>query len=183
MDNVQSGLSKFPWKRKSRKLHGTCCGLAKRIPEYGAKYVFEDSLFYIPTWTSSLRTWAQWTTVPPRYFRHGEKICRKIVIEHVRWLLQEPYWRRGYSQLQTNELQKDVQTWVQSFIFTFLLCHCMNLFSYSILAAIFKFLVFISTWKMILKHRTLTQLYIIVKCSKNHWKYQKKTRTEVPEKR
>ena len=53
----------------------------------------------------------EWRTcgkVPPGFFYHGEKICRKVVTEHISWLLLEPYWRGIYYQLQTNELQKEV---------------------------------------------------------------------------
>jgi len=42
------------------------------------------------------------------YFHHGDKVRRKVVIEHVSWILLEPHRRGVYCQLQTNELLKEV---------------------------------------------------------------------------
>jgi len=112
MNNVQSSLSKFPWRRKRRKLKGTCWGLVKRLPDYGVSYVIDESfltfpLGFLPSETdrSERRIWG---TVPPGYFHHRKKICRKVVTEHVSWLLLEPYWRGVYCQLQTKEAEKGV---------------------------------------------------------------------------
>ena len=38
----------FLWKCKSRKLQGSSWGLVKRIPDYMAQYVSEDSVFTFP---------------------------------------------------------------------------------------------------------------------------------------
>ena len=111
MANVRSGLSKFPWKRKSREIQGTCWGLEMHTRLWGVICHWRF-IFYFSTWNSSLRSWAQWATNTgksfTRIFPHGAKICRKVVTEHVSWLLLEPYWRGVYCQLQTKELQKGV---------------------------------------------------------------------------
>ena len=53
----------------------------------GAQYVIEDSFFTFPLPTlpfepghSERRAWGK---VPPGYFHHGEKTCRKVVTAHV----------------------------------------------------------------------------------------------------
>jgi hypothetical protein len=108
MSNVHSGLSKFPWKRKTRKL---------QVTSYARQTVgCNTSLkihFLHPNLTSSLRhnqegkttkfirtgdgigkeknkllpsepgrsDRRKWERVAPRRFLHGDKICRKVVTE------------------------------------------------------------------------------------------------------
>jgi hypothetical protein len=147
MSNVQSGLYKFPWKRKTWKLQVTSWGLVKSMPDYGLWYITEDSFFTFPLWLlpsepgrSERRTWGR---VSPRCFLHGENICRKVVTEHVFWLLLEHYWRGVYCPLQTNELQKEVLL-----IFSHFCCViAWSYFRTAFLPPFFEFLMFISTWK------------------------------------
>jgi len=143
MSNVQNGLYKFPWKRKTWKLQVTSWGLVKSTPDCGLWYITEDSFFAFPLWLlpskpehSERQTWGR---VSSRCFLHGENICRKVVTKHVFWLLLETLLK-GCLLPFTDE-------WVtersfkceksQTFIFIFLLHNCMKLFSYSFLTAIF----------------------------------------------
>ena len=120
MTNVQSGLSKLPWKRKSRKRQGIVEDLlnAKQaIYVIEVLYIYIYIYIYIHTHTFSLELLPsepgrserrKWGWVPSGYFHHIGKICWKVVTEHVSWLLLEPYWMGVYCQFQTNELQRDV---------------------------------------------------------------------------
>jgi len=89
MANITSGLSKFPWKRKSRKsniLHSHLNffppNLVAVSDEHGERFHQDIS------------------TMEKRY---AGKLSQKVS-----WLLLEPYWTGGYCQLQTNELQEEV---------------------------------------------------------------------------
>lgn len=111
MANVQSGLSKLPCKQKNQNykelVEDLLNGYQTMVCNVSMKIHFLHSHLI-----SSLCTWAQWVTnmekVPLGYFHHAEKICSKVIIEHVSWLLLEPCWRDVYCQFQTNELQKEV---------------------------------------------------------------------------
>jgi len=89
-----------------------CKELLGCIPDYGLWYVIEESFFTFPLGLlpsePGSREQRKLGSVPPGYFHHGVKICRKVITENVSWMLLEPYWRGVYYQLQANELQKEV---------------------------------------------------------------------------
>jgi len=94
--------------KTTRKLLRTCC-MHTRL---WCVICHWRLIFYIPTWLLPSEPghseWQTWRMVPLGHFHHGEKICRKVITEHVSWLLLEPYWRDVYCWLQTYELQKEV---------------------------------------------------------------------------
>ena len=81
MANVQSGLSKFLWKRKSRKLHELVADLlnAYQTVRHNMSlkmHILHSQLDFFPPnlGRSERRTWGKFL---PGCFRHGEKICGK----------------------------------------------------------------------------------------------------------
>jgi hypothetical protein len=97
--------------------------------------------------------------VAPRYFHHGEKIHRKVITEHVSWLLFEPYWRGVYCQLQMNELQKAVLniSKIKHLLLHFCCLIARSYFHTVLLPMYLNFLLSLKNEEVILNHRT--QLY------------------------
>ena len=113
MANVQSGLSKFPWKCKSQNysykelvedLLKAYCAMECNV---SLKIHFLHSLlnFLLPNLVAvsdergeSFRQ--DFSTMEKRYLGRWP--------QNVSWMLLESYWRGVYCQIQTNELQKEV---------------------------------------------------------------------------
>jgi hypothetical protein len=62
-------------------------GLVECIPEYRVCYVIEESFFTFPLGLIPSKPGRserrKLGSVPPGYFHHGVKICRKVITEHV----------------------------------------------------------------------------------------------------
>jgi len=137
MDNVQSDLLNFPWKRKpTRKFWGLKSPQNFLVAEYGVLYVIEYSLFTFPfgllpseSGHSERRIWGK---IPPGFFHNGENICTKVS-QNMSWLLLETYWRSVFCQLQPNKLWKEV----------------LNV---TIIKHLFPYFCYVITWGFLIRH-------------------------------
>ena len=123
MANVQSDLSKFPWKCKSRNhkklvedflnaYQTVRCHMSLKI-----HFLHSNLDFFPPNLPAvSDKHWEKFR----QEFSTMEKDIRKAFTQHVSWLLLERYWTVVYYQLQMNELQKEVLN----------MCKIEHIFSY-----------------------------------------------------
>lgn len=88
MADITSGLSKFPWKRKNRKIHFLLSHLNFFPPNLVAVSDEHGERFHQDISTTERWYAGKWS-------------------QNVSWLLLEPHWTGGYCQLRTDGLQKE----------------------------------------------------------------------------